>query len=327
VTVGADRALTVALAGDTMLGRGVARALETAPPAALFAPEVVAAVREADFVVLNLECCISGRGERWPDPAKPFFFAAPPSAVEVLSILGVDCVTLANNHALDYGRVALCDTLDLLREAGIEAVGAGRDVDEARRPVLLETGGFRIGVVAVTDHPSEYAAGSRTPGVAHGQLGPRIPDWLARGIADLEVDAVLVTPHWGPNMTEGPVPRVRSAAARLLEAGATVVAGHSAHVFHGVEGRVLYDLGDFVDDYATHPTLRNDLGLLFLLTLGELGPLRLEAVPLKLEYCHTRLARGEEEAWIRRRFTEACGRLGTEVAERSGRLLVEWAPA
>jgi poly-gamma-glutamate synthesis protein (capsule biosynthesis protein) len=128
-------------------------------------------------------------------------------------------------------------------------------------------------------------------------------------------------------MTEGPLPWIRSAAARLVEAGATAVVGHSAHVFHGVEGRVLYDLGDFVDDYATHPALRNDLGLLFLLTLGERGPLRLEAVPLKLEFCHTRLARGAEEAWIRRRFADACGRLGTNVAERGGRLLVEWAPA
>jgi poly-gamma-glutamate synthesis protein (capsule biosynthesis protein) len=319
--------VTVALAGDTMLGRGVARALETKPPPALFAPEVVAVVHEADLVVLNLECCISGRGERWPDPAKPFFFRAPPAAVKVLSILGVDCVTLANNHALDYGRVALCDTLDLLEEAGIAAVGAGRDVVEARQPVVLESGGFRLGIVAVTDHPAEYAAGSRTPGVAYGRLGPRIPDWLARCIADLEADAVLVTPHWGPNMTESPMPWIRSAAARLVESGATVVAGHSAHVFHGVEGRVLYDLGDFVDDYATHPTLRNDLGLLLLLTLEERGPRRLEAVPLKLEFCHTRLARDEERAWIRRRFTDACGRLGTDVAERSGRLLVEWAPA
>jgi poly-gamma-glutamate synthesis protein (capsule biosynthesis protein) len=319
--------VTVALAGDTMLGRGVARALETRPPPALFAPEVVAVVHEADLVLLNLECCISGRGERWPDPAKPFFFRAPPSAVEVLSNLQVDCVTLANNHALDYGRVALCDTLDLLEAAGIATVGAGRDVVEARRPVVLESGAFRLGVVAVTDHPAEYAAGSRTPGVAYGRLGSRIPDWLTRSIADLEVDAVLVAPHWGPNMTEGPMPWIRSAAARLVEAGATAVVGHSAHVFHGVEGRVLYDLGDFVDDYATHPVLRNDLGLLFLLTLGERGPLRLEAVPLKLEFCHTRLARGAEETWIRRRFADACGRLGTNVAERGGRLLVEWAPA
>jgi poly-gamma-glutamate synthesis protein (capsule biosynthesis protein) len=321
------RGVTVALAGDTMLGRGVARVLESAPRASLFAPEVAAAVREADLVVLNLECCVSTRGERWPDPGKPFFFRAPPPAVDVLANLGVDCVTLANNHALDYGTVALRDTLDLLHAAGIATVGAGRDVEEARRPSILEANGFRLGVVGVTDHPAEYAAGPETPGVAFARLGPTLPNWLPEAIVAPEADAVLVTPHWGPNMTESPRPRIRSAAARLLEAGATVVAGHSAHVFHGIEGPVLYDLGDFVDDYATHPVLRNDLGLLFLLTLDDRGPVRLEALPLRLDYCHTRLALGDDAAWIRRRFVHACERLGTQVEEREGRLHLEWSPA
>ena len=106
--------LTIALIGDTMLGRGVAGVLESAPPTSLLAPEVVAAAREADLVLLNLECCISTRGERWGDPWKPFYFRAPPAAVEALGELGVDCVTLANNHALDFGPVALADTLDYL---------------------------------------------------------------------------------------------------------------------------------------------------------------------------------------------------------------------
>jgi poly-gamma-glutamate capsule biosynthesis protein CapA/YwtB (metallophosphatase superfamily) len=316
--------ITVALAGDTMLGREVGRVLESSGPAAPFSPEVVAAVREADLVVLNLECCVSTRGARWPDPEKPFFFRAPPVAVEALTRLGVDCVTLANNHALDYGAVALVDTLEALQAAGIETVGAGREVTEARRPVVLEAKGFRLGVVGVTDHPSDYAADERTPGVAFAHLGPRLPAWLEESVAGLAADAVLVTPHWGPNMVDRPGPRIRAAAASLLRAGATVVAGHSAHVFHGIEGSVLYDLGDFVDDYATHPTLRNDRGLLFLLTLDAHGPLHLEALPLELDFCRTRLAHDEAAAWIRRRFADACGRLGTTVAEREGRLIVDW---
>jgi poly-gamma-glutamate synthesis protein (capsule biosynthesis protein) len=135
--------VTVALAGDTMLGRGVAAALEVLPPESLFAPEVVAAVRGADLALLNLECCISTRGARWPDPAKPFFFRAPPAAVQALSLLGLDCITLANNHALDFGYAALIDTLDLLHAAGISTVGAGTNVEEARRPAILEACGFR----------------------------------------------------------------------------------------------------------------------------------------------------------------------------------------
>jgi poly-gamma-glutamate synthesis protein (capsule biosynthesis protein) len=117
---------------------------------------------------------------------------------------------------------------------------------------------------------------------------------------------------------------VRRAAAGLREAGATLVAGHSAHLFHGVRSGILFDLGDFLDDYAVDPELRNDLGLLFLVTLDRDGPLRVEAVPLKLEFCHTRLADADDAAWIRSRFRAACAALGSEVTEEDGRLVVIW---
>jgi poly-gamma-glutamate capsule biosynthesis protein CapA/YwtB (metallophosphatase superfamily) len=314
----------LALAGDTMLGRKVGDALATAPPQSLVADEVVAVARDADLFVLNLECCISTRGRRWPDPHKPFFFRAPPTAVETLAHLGVDCVTLANNHALDFGVEALLDTFELLETAGIAWVGAGADLERARQPVVLEAGGFRLAVLGFADHPAEYAAGERAPGIAHVELGEeRLPAWLVEAIHDADAHATLVTPHWGPNMTRSPVAPVRAAAGRLLEAGATMVAGHSAHVFQGVAGPVLYDLGDFLDDYAVDRALRNDLGLLFVVTLDRGGPERLDAVPLKLDYCFTRLADGEDVAWIRRRFQNACAAFGTEVADVGGRLAVD----
>jgi poly-gamma-glutamate synthesis protein (capsule biosynthesis protein) len=310
----------LALAGDTMLGRGVAERLQTVGADALFAPEVVEALRSADLVVLNLECCISARGQ--PAAGAVFHFRAPPWATQVLVHLGVDCVTLANNHALDFGPDALVDTLAHLDAAGIGVVGAGTDVARAHAPVVIEAGGFRLGVVALTDHPRAYAAREDRPGVAYVELARgELPEWVSAAIGALDVDATLVTPHWGPNMTAEPVPHVRAAANRLREAGATLVAGHSAHVFHGVAPRVLYDLGDFVDDYRVDRGLRNDLGLLFLV---ELGGDRLEAIPLKLEYAYTRLADGEDRAWIRRRFTDACAAFGTAVSEEDARLVAAW---
>lgn len=324
---GRDGRLTLALAGDTMLGRGVAARLESAPAETLFAPELVRVTNEADLFVLNLECCISNRGERWPDPAKPFFFRAPPAAVDVLTLLGVDCVTLANNHALDYGPDALLDTIVYLREAGVAVVGAGADLEEARRPCVLESSGFRLAVVGATNHPAVYEAGATAPGVALANLDRGAPGWLLEVVQGVEADAVLVTPHWGPNMTTRPLRSIRSAAADLIAAGATLIAGHSAHVFHGVEGPVLYDLGDLIDDYARDPVRRNDLGLLVVVTLDRDGPIRLEALPLRLEYAYTGPAGGDDAAWVRRRFVEACADLGTRVSELEGRLVVDWRAA
>ncbi|HXX88898.1 MAG TPA: CapA family protein [Acidimicrobiales bacterium] len=313
----------IAFAGDTMLGRGVAERLEEDPKAALVAPEVLAVAAEADMTILNLECCISERGERWPDPAKPFFFRAPPAAVDTLSALGARCVTLANNHALDYGTVALVDTFAHLEAAGIAWVGAGLDLTAARAPALLDVAGERIAVVGFTDHPAEYAARADRPGVAHAELHAGVPGWLT-SLVGAGPPPVIVLVHWGPNMTARPEPYVRAAAATLEQAGATLVAGHSAHVFHGLAGRVLYDLGDFVDDYWTDPLLRNDLGLLWLVTLDADGPRRLEAVPLTLEYCHTRLAVGDDARWVRSRLHAACRELGTDVVDDQDRLVFDW---
>ena len=315
----------LALAGDTMLGRRVGDALRAGQrPETLVAPEVVAAAREADLVVLNLECCISERGERWRAPGKPFFFRAPPSAVDLLVHLGVACVTLANNHALDYGPDALLDTLAHLERAGIEIVGAGADLEQARSPALLETAGLRLRVLAVADHPADFAAARGRPGIAFADLrAAGIPTWLKDALLEVGADATLVTPHWGPNMTPAPVPHVRAAAEELVAAGATLVAGHSAHVFHGVAGSVLFDLGDFLDDYARDAVLRNDLGLLWLVDLDRAGVQRIEALPLKLEHCFTRLAEGADAKWIESRFRAACADLGTEASTESGRLVID----
>ncbi|MGW5686240.1 CapA family protein [Nonomuraea sp. NPDC003754] len=319
--------VTLALAGDTMLGRGVATLLEsTTDPAAYLSRGVRDHLAEADLFLLNLECCVSARGSRWAQAGKPFHFRAPPQAADLLAELGVGCVTLANNHALDYGYDALLDTLDHLHRVGIQAVGAGADEAQARRPAVLVAGGLRVGVVGVTDHPADFAARADRPGVAYVDLLHRVPVWLTETVAAMRcgmpVDVVLVTPHWGPNMTVRPLPYVRAAAEALVASGATLVAGHSAHVVHGVALPVLFDLGDFLDDYAVDPDLRNDLSLLFLVSFDGSRVVGLRAVPIKLEYGRTVLARGSECAWICERFVGACADLGTEARVEEGVLVV-----
>ncbi|MFD5322076.1 CapA family protein [Streptomyces sp. NPDC127098] len=319
----------LALAGDTMLGRGVAEEIGHHGTGTLFADGLRAELATADAVLLNLECCVSSRGSRIRIPGKPFFFRAPPEAAEALAGLGVRAVTLANNHALDYGPEALLDTLDHLAAAGILTVGAGPDEPAARAPAVLTVGGLRIGLLGVTDHPAEYAAGPGRPGVAYAELRAGIPHWLTETIGALRhhVDAVLVLVHWGPNMVTEPVPHVRRAAPRLLAAGASLVVGHSAHVFHGLTRRVLFDLGDFVDDYAVDPVLHNDRGVVVFTTLGPEGPLRTEALPIALDYAQTRPAEpaGREWEWVANRLTAASADLGTTGLRRQGtRLVVDW---
>jgi len=310
---------SVGLLGDVMLGRGVAEALGETPAAELWSEELRGLCASLDLVVCNLECCISERGEPTRRiPGKPFFFRAPPVAIEALRAIGVRAVSLANNHALDYETEALADTLVLLEAAGLPAAGAGRGIDEARRPAIVEADGLQIGLVGVSDHPAEYAAGPDSEGIAHADLRRRSPRWLLEALASLSqrCDRVIAFPHWGPNMAPEPGPWQLRCASELQEAGADLVAGHSAHVFHGVgwspAGPVLTDLGDALDDYRVDPVLRNDLGVLAIWEVGEERD-ELQLVGLKLDYCHTALARGADAEWIASRLQRACSALGTMV--------------
>jgi len=313
---------TIALLGDVMLGRLVAERIADQPPEEVWAPEVRELCGSCDLVICNLECCISSRGEptaRVRD--KPFFFRGPPEAVLSLQAIGVRAVGLANNHALDYEAEALIETLELLAQAGIAVAGSGRDEFEARRGAIVEAGGRRLGLVAVSDHPREFAADADSPGIAYANLRRGVPNWLADELArlDRECDHVVAFPHWGPNMTTEPAGWQRRAAEQLQEAGADLVAGHSAHVFHGAgwgrRGPLLFDLGDALDDYAVDRRLRNDLGLIALWRPGD-PEAELELVELALDFCHTRLAVGDDAEWIARRLARACAALGT-VVERT----------
>jgi poly-gamma-glutamate synthesis protein (capsule biosynthesis protein) len=318
--------MRIGLLGDVMLGRGVAVELANRDPRDLWAPELRELGRSLDLVVCNLECCVSARGRPTERiRGKPFFFRAPPRAIEALRAIGVAAVGLANNHALDFETEALEDTLYLLPAAGIALAGAGRSEEEARRGVVVEAAGTRIGLLAVSDHPREFAAGPAEPGIAYGDLERGVPEWLRDRIGALraECDLLIAFPHWGWNMTVEPKPWQRRLAAELQDGGADLVAGHSAHVFHGAgwteRGPVLYDLGDALDDYARDTKLRNDLGLLAIWTPGEHGG-EVELVGLRLDYCRTALADGDDAAWIATRLAGACERLGTAVEPASDKL-------
>jgi poly-gamma-glutamate capsule biosynthesis protein CapA/YwtB (metallophosphatase superfamily) len=316
--VPASASPTIGLLGDVMLGRKVAEALAVTPAAEVWSSGVRDACAGCDAVVVNLECCVAERGA--PTRLirrKPYFFRAPPTAVDALRAIGTTVAGLANNHTLDFGEEALVDTLAHLKGAGIARVGAGATIDEARRGVVVQAGGLRLGVLALSDHPREYAAGADRPGIAHAALHRALPAWVTAELHRLrsQADVVIAFPHWGPNMTTGPAGWQRDRSSELLAAGADAVAGHSAHAVHGValtpSGPVLYDLGGALDDYAIHEKLRNDLGV--LARWRPRAEPQVELVALSLDYCRTELAAGADADWIARRLERACGELDTSV--------------
>jgi poly-gamma-glutamate capsule biosynthesis protein CapA/YwtB (metallophosphatase superfamily) len=314
--------LTLALAGDTMMGRGVAASLAEDPRRPLLDAALVEIAGSADAFILNLECCISDRGAPVDEPGKPFFFRAPPLAAQRLAEYGVTCVSLANNHVLDFGPDALHDTLEHLAAAGVAAAGAGGDVAAARAPARLELVGRSLSVLAFSDHPASYAAQRDRPGIAFADLrNAPPPDWVREAARPTGEELVLVMAHWGPNMTPAPVAHVRTAAAALESAGATLVAGHSAHVPQGIHGRVLFDLGDFLDDYRVDQRLRNDLSLLWLVTLDADGPHAVEGVPVRLEYAHTRVADDGEARELARLMAGRCTAVGSRARLTGGRIV------
>jgi poly-gamma-glutamate synthesis protein (capsule biosynthesis protein) len=302
-----------------MLGRGVAARIASGPPERVWSPQLRELCRSCDLVICNLECCISGRGGATRRiPGKPFFFRAPPEAVRSLRAVGVGVASLANNHALDFEESALLDTLELLDEAGIASAGAGVDEAAARQGVIVEVAGMRLGLLAISDHPGEYSARAGAPGIAYAELARGLPGWLAAELERLRAECELVVsfPHWGPNMNPDTARWQRKAAGAMVASGATLVAGHSAHVFHGVGwangSPVLFDLGDSLDDYAVDPRLRNDLGVLALWRPGG-AEASLELVGLRLDYCRTGLARGSDAEWVAARLSRACASLGSSL--------------
>lgn len=304
--------------GDVMLGRDVNEALRRQPPEALWG-DTLELFRGMDARVCNLECTISERGQPWRPMAKPFHFRSDAKNVAVLTAAGIHAVSLANNHALDFGAEALADTIGVLDAAGIAHAGAGADLAAALRPAVWTAAAARLSLLAFTDNEPEWAATSGAPGVCFVpvELGdPRAERFMgAVRAAKAASDLVIVAAHWGSNWGYRVPQEHRAFSRALVEAGADVVFGHSGHVCRGLEidrGRpVLYCAGNFVDDYAVDPVERNDESFIFVVEF-EAGRLRaVRLYPTMIEACRARRA-GRRELCIAYRMQDLCEALGTQ---------------
>ncbi|EMA29868.1 CapA family protein [Haloarcula japonica] len=327
-SVPTDASLRIGFVGDVMLGRSVDERWHDAPdgPTAVWG-SILDRLQSLDGLVANLECCVSNHGE--PRPGRTFHFRASPEwAVPALERASVSCAGLANNHLLDFGPAALTDTPAHLDDAGIASAGAGVDRETAFEPAAIEISELSVAVVAVTDQSSSYAAGRDSPGTAYAPLDPNHPLTRRRvggalaAARDADPDLLVVTAHWGPNWVTEPAETQQAFARWLVDNGADVVHGHSAHVIQGVEvyrGRpIMYDTGNFVDDYAIKDGYRNDRSFLFELHIDDGRLAALELTPVENAYTQVRHADDTVAEWLRETVRERSRSFGTTI-ERNGR--------
>jgi len=320
-----------------MLGRGVNAALEAMRPAEVWG-DVLPHLAQADLRIANLECALSTHPHQWSRTWKMFHFRADPSAVKALQAARIDACSLANNHTLDYGERGLLDTLHTLKAAGIRYAGAGANAREAAQPTLLEVQGTnpcRVALIAFTDNEPDFAAQSGRPGTNFMEVSldqnslARVSSAIGQARA-MGADVVVFSNHWGGNFIERPSPGFRDFARRVIELGADVYYGHSAHICQGIEfhqGKpILYDTGNFIDDYAVDPFLRNDRSCLFKVSFEGNCLQRVELTPVTLSYARVDLARGDEFEAICIRMIKLCSELGTALVRQGDRLIWERSP-
>ena len=236
--------MTIVFVGDVMLDNGPGHAIASGrDPFAACADLLL----DGDCAIGNLECVLGRGGEQ---ATKAYTFRAAPRAERFLKPY-FTAIGTANNHALDYGRDGLAETLAVLTRAGIPQFGGGLTAAEARAPLFLERNGVRVAVIGCNAFRAEdYAATADTPGVNPLREAQLLADIeAARARADFVVPFV----HWGPENTPQPAAWQPPLARAMIDAGAAAVIGAHAHVTQTVDTHrgapILYSLGNFVFDY------------------------------------------------------------------------------
>ncbi len=243
----ASNIVTIAAAGDVMLGGTATPYLEQNGYDYPF-DTTRSILSSADIAIINLETPLTNAGELLVE--KKYRFRNPPEKViPALENAGIDIVSLANNHTLDYGYSGLSDTLAALDTSKVAYHGAGENLTEARKAVVMQRNGQSIGFLAYSNtFPEEFWAGKNRPGVAFGHqhyVQADVEALVARG-----VDIIVVSFHWGREGTTELRPYQPLLAKTAIDAGADLVIGHHPHVLQEIEvykeGVILYSLGNFV---------------------------------------------------------------------------------
>ncbi len=269
--------LIITAVGDIMLDGSARPVLERKGYALPFSATKTI-LTGSHITIGNLEAPITHSGTEFT--GKRFRFRSPPKTAKALRDAGFTILTLANNHILDYGSVGLAETLSHLNASGISYTGAGADLAAARAPSIIQSQGKRVAFLAYSlTYPAEFYAGESRPGTAPGYASLVTSD-IAE--ARRKADYVIVSFHWGRELSVMPENYQVRAARSAVDAGADVVLGHHPHVLQGVEryrnGVIFYSLGNFVFGSTSHHA---DRSIIARVTLGN-GVRGVEIIPLNV---------------------------------------------
>ncbi len=257
-----DTTLRIMAVGDVFLGRGVEYHLTKNNKSFNYPFEKVHDIlKEGDIIYCNLEAPFtdSTHGLAGIDEeGGKYCLKNKPEAFEGVKYAGFNLVSLANNHILDYYERGLFDTIRLLEENSIAYAGAGSDLDEARKPAIIEKKGVKVGMLSYTDMaevlykgnpPLRFVAGEDKAGVA-----PRKLEYIKEDIEKLrdKVDILIVTLHWGVEYEYYVLPEQVEFAHHVMDLGADIIIGSHPHRMKGIEiykGKpIVYSLGNFISD-------------------------------------------------------------------------------
>jgi poly-gamma-glutamate capsule biosynthesis protein CapA/YwtB (metallophosphatase superfamily) len=318
--------LTIGFVGDMMLGRLVSEEIKKTGPSSLVQSSegrvcqhiwgtTLPLLQNNDINIGNLETTLTRSNKIVP---KVFNFKSDPDNVCALVAGNFTVVNLANNHTLDFSDEGLLETISILNKAGIKHVGAGKSQKAARAPVIIKKHGVKVGIIGYTDNEPGWIAQENKRGTNYIRVGD-----VARVRADIQalrpkVDILIVTLQWGPNMRQRPTQEYIDFAHVMIESGADIIHGHSAHIFQGIEiyqGKlIMYDTGDFIDDYAIDAKLRNDRSFLFQVTIADKKIESMHLVPLIIQNMQVNVAEDREAQEILKHMQQLSAEFGTTIS-------------
>jgi poly-gamma-glutamate synthesis protein (capsule biosynthesis protein) len=294
------------------------------------------------FGLINLETSITQSEDFWRD--KGIHYRMHPDNIHCLTVAGIDCCALANNHVLDWGYRGLSDTQATLAEAGIKATGAGKNRDEAMAPVILQGDGAQGRVIVLSmgtessGIPGSWTAEEDRAGVYRvPNLSPKTVDVIGQSVARHKRagDIVIVSIHWGGNWGyDVPGEQIDFAHWLIDRAGIDLIHGHSSHHPLGIEvyhnKLVIYGCGDLINDYegiGGYDSFRSDLTLMYFSDIDqESGQLQaLRAVPMCLRKFRLNSPSSMDLAWMKSMLDRECRRFHTRIkANDEGILVLDW---